>query len=154
MSATAFLFDRSCLGPGGPFSVLIAQFSALIIESLCPPHASTFGWNATLSPHCSVLCTNHLTSAHDGLRAVSLLPQRICRKSKPNENDIFSLSAHPSMSADKVLAGFVFPLLTKEKTAPRWNEKRQGDRLRVCRTLACSRRCYVRARLHGPTRGP
>ena len=37
MSATAFLFDRSCLGPGGPFSVLIAQSSALIVESPCPP---------------------------------------------------------------------------------------------------------------------
>ena len=34
MSATAFLFDRSCLGPGGPFSVLIALSSALIIDHL------------------------------------------------------------------------------------------------------------------------
>jgi len=47
------------------------------------------------------------------------------RKSKPNENDIFSLSAHPSMSADKVLAGFVSPLLAKEKIAQCWSEKRR-----------------------------
>jgi len=149
MSATAFLFDRSCLGPGGPFSVLSTNYRITLSA-----RASTFGWNATLSPHCSVLCTNHLTSTHDGLRAVSLLPQRICRKSKPNENDIFRLSAHPSMAADKVLAGFVFPLLAKEKIAPCWSEKRQADRLRACRTLAYSRHCYVRPRLHGPTRGP